>query len=92
MNHGGLRWWRVGTAYGGHEDTPMAGDWDPNSDRKATLPAIGDVPLSEERRARLAPLLRILLDDFARLEELEQSDPEPSLVFRPWGEVGDERG
>ncbi|MDP9358400.1 MAG: hypothetical protein M3R02_24550 [Chloroflexota bacterium] len=70
----------------------MADDREPNHDGTATLPSIGDVPLSEERRVYLAPLLRTLLDDFARLEELEEADLEPSTVFRPWGEVSDERG
>ncbi len=70
----------------------MSNDREPTHDRMATLPLIGDVPLSEGRRAYMAPLLRTLLDDFARLEELEKADLEPSTVFRPWGEVGDERG
>ena len=58
----------------------------------ATLPAIGDVPIPAERRAHLAPLLRALLDDFARLAEMERADLEPSTVFRPGEGVGDERG
>ncbi len=70
----------------------MATDREPDHGRTASLPTIGDVPLSEERRAHLAPLLRTLLDDFGRLEELEQADLEPSTIFRPWREVDDERG
>lgn len=70
----------------------MADDREPNHDGVATLPTIGDVPLSEERRAYLAPLLMTLLEDFARLEELERADLEPSTAFHPWAEVGDERG
>ncbi len=70
----------------------MPNDREATHDRMVTLTSIGDVPLSEERRAYLAPLLRTLLDDFARLEELEEADLEPSTVFRPWGEVSDERG
>lgn len=70
----------------------MADDREPNHHRTATLQTIGDVPLSEERQAHLAPLLRTLLGDFARLEELAKADQEPSTVFRPWGEVSDERG
>jgi hypothetical protein len=70
----------------------MAEDREPNHGRNATLPTIGDVPLSGERLAYLAPLLRALLNDFARLEELEKTDLEPSAVFRPSGEVSDGRG
>ena len=70
----------------------MVDDQGRHQDAVPTLPPMGDASLSEERRAHLAPLLRTLLDDFARLEELEESTLEPSTIFRPWEEVVNERG
>ncbi len=70
----------------------MIDDRGPNQNLAPSLPTIGDVSLPEERRAHLAPLLRTLLDDFARLEELEEASLEPSTIFRPWEEVVNERG
>lgn len=50
----------------------------------------GDLPLSEERRTYLAPRLRALLADFAKLEERESPEHEPATTVRPWG--GDDDG
>ncbi len=45
------------------------------------LPRLGDVPLTLEREAYLAPLLHALLEDFRKLDELETPDLEPMTVF-----------
>lgn len=44
----------------------------------------GDLSLSEERRAYLAPRLQALLADFAKLEERESPELEPATTVRPW--------
>lgn len=64
-------------------------DRSPQHDRSTFWGTIGDVPLSQERRSRLMPHLQTLLDDFALLQDLEDVDVEPSLIFRPWEETGD---
>ncbi len=48
-----------------------------------------EIILSEERRAVLAPKLRVLLDDFRHLAELETPETEP--VVTPWTEGDDHR-
>jgi hypothetical protein len=65
------------------DDRARAGD--PDFDWGA-----GDLPLSEERRAYLAPRLRALMADFAKLEAGESPELEPATTVRPW--AGDDDG
>ncbi len=67
----------------------MPGEQDRGEAVITALPFTGDVPLTEERRAYLAPRLRALLADFEHLQELEQADGEPAMTFRPWHEALD---
>ncbi len=48
-----------------------------------------EIVLSEERRAVIAPKLRVLLDDFRHLVELETPETEPAVT--PWMEGEDRR-
>jgi len=51
-----------------------------------------DITLSDERRAALAPKLRLLLEDLRRLAELESPDHEPATTpFRESEEYRDTR-
>ena len=57
---------------------------DASSQRRAAgteLPAIGELVLSDERRAELAPKLAALLADLRKLEDLESPELEPAT---PW--------
>jgi hypothetical protein len=49
-----------------------------------------DSPLSDKRRAELAPKLHALLTELVKIRELEQADGEPATPW-PWGESGDVR-
>lgn len=53
------------------------------------LAAPGDLVLSPERRALLAPKLAALLAELAKLEALEGPDLEPDTAA-PWGPDADE--
>jgi hypothetical protein len=54
------------------------------------VPSAGDTILSDERRATLAPKLRLLLEELGRLAELESQDREPAAM--PFREKGEHRG
>ena len=56
----------------------------------ADQPHADEIVLSDERRALLAPKLRALLDDFAKLADLETLELEPATAPPAKGD-GDER-
>ena len=51
------------------------------NDPPGELPIVGELTLSAERRAELAPKLAALLHDLRKLEDLERSELEPAA---PW--------
>jgi hypothetical protein len=66
----------------------MTNDQTLTSRTSGELPVVGELALSTERRAELAPKLTALLADLRKLEELEMPELEPAMPWKANDDAG----